>query len=74
MQRRALSLLFVAIAIALGGLAVYAVLSGGRAIVIGLAAAGLALWMGDLARKAWPWTTEAKEGFRARRRILFACP
>jgi hypothetical protein len=53
-QRRLLSLLFATIAIALGGLAAYAVLSGGRAIVIGLAAAGLALWMGDLARKAWP--------------------
>jgi hypothetical protein len=53
-QRRALSLLFLTIAAALGGLAVYAVLSGGRAIVIGLAAAGLALWMGDLARKTWP--------------------
>ena len=54
MQRRALSILFTTIAIALGGLALYAVLSGGRAIVIGLAAAGLALWMADLARKAWP--------------------
>ena len=54
MQRRALSFLFLAIAIALAALAAYAVLSGGRAIVIGLAAAGLALWMGDLSRKAWP--------------------
>ncbi len=54
MQRRVLSLLFSTIAVALGGLAVYAVLSGGRAIVIGLAAAGLALWMGDLARRVWP--------------------
>ena len=54
MQRRMLSLLFLTIAVALGGLAVYAVLSGGRAIVVGVAAAGLALWMGDLARKAWP--------------------
>jgi hypothetical protein len=53
-QRRALSILFVAIALGLAALAVYAVLSGGRAIVIGLAAAGLAIWMGDLARKAWP--------------------
>jgi len=53
-QRRALSGLFVTIAIALGCLAVYAVMSGGRAIVIGIAAAGLALWMADLARKAWP--------------------
>ena len=49
-----LSLLFLAIAVALGGLAVYAALSGGRAVVVGLAAAGLALWLGDLARKAWP--------------------
>jgi len=49
-----LSLLFLTIAVVLGGLAVYAVLSGGRAIVVGIAAAGLALWMGDLARKAWP--------------------
>ena len=54
MQRRALSLLFLTIATALAALAVYAVLSGGRAIVIGIAAAGLALWMGDLGRKAWP--------------------
>ena len=57
MQRRALSLLFLTIAVALAALAVYAVLSGGRAIVIGIAAAGLALWMGDLARKAWPRAT-----------------
>jgi hypothetical protein len=49
-----LSVLFLAIALLLGGLVVYAVLSGGRALVVGLAAAGLALWMADLARKAWP--------------------
>ena len=54
MQRRALSILFAAIAISLGGIAIYAILSGGRAIVIGLAALGLTLWMADLARKAWP--------------------
>jgi hypothetical protein len=53
-QRRVLSLLFLTIAVTLGALAVYAVLAGGRAVVIGLAAAGLALWMADLARKAWP--------------------
>jgi len=53
-QRRALSLLFLAIALALAALAVYAVMSGGRAIVIGLASAGLAIWMGDLGRRAWP--------------------
>ena len=54
MQRRALSLLFLTIASALGALAVYAVLSGGRAIVIGVAAGLLAIWMGDLSRKVWP--------------------
>ena len=54
MQRRALSLLFGTIAAALVGLAVYSIASGGRAIVIGVAAAGLAIWMGDLSRKAWP--------------------
>lgn len=53
-QRRALAVLFLLIALALAGLAVYAILSGGRAIVVGLAAAGVALWMGDLARRAWP--------------------
>ena len=56
MQRRLLSLLFVVIAAVLGALAFYAALSGGRALIIGLAAAGLAVWMGDLARKAWPRT------------------
>ena len=53
MQRRALSILFAVIAISLGGLGIYAILSGGRAIVIGVAAVGLALWMADLSRKAW---------------------
>ena len=54
MQRRALALLFFTIAAALAALAVYSVLSGGRAIVVGIAALGLAIWMGDLARKVWP--------------------
>jgi hypothetical protein len=53
-QRRLLSVLFLAIAGVLAALAVYAALSGGRALVIGIAALGLALWMADLARKAWP--------------------
>jgi hypothetical protein len=53
-QRRWLALLFCLIALSLGAIAVYAALSGGRALIVGLAAAGLALWMGDLARKAWP--------------------
>jgi hypothetical protein len=51
-QRRALSLLFSAVAVVLGALAVYSVLSGGRAIVIGVAALGLSLWMGDLGRRS----------------------
>ena len=54
MQRRALSILFAVIAISMGALAVYAILSGGRAIVIGIAALGLGLWMADLSRKVWP--------------------
>ncbi|WP_181813406.1 hypothetical protein [Gaiella occulta] len=54
MQRRALALLFLAIAASLAAIAVYSALAGGRALVIAAAAAGLALWMGDLARKAWP--------------------
>jgi hypothetical protein len=53
-HRRALSLLFLVIAISLGGLGVYAALSGGRALIVAIAAAGLAVWMADLARKAWP--------------------
>ena len=54
MQRRSLSLLFLALALSLGGLAAYAALSGGRALVVALAAAGLAVWLVDVARKAWP--------------------
>jgi phosphatidylserine synthase len=52
-QRLALALLFTAIAACLGGIALYAALSGGRAWVIALAAAGLAVWMGDFARRLW---------------------
>ena len=73
MQRRALSILFAVIAISLGGLAIYAILSGGRAIVIGLAAAGLGLWMADLVTKGVA-VTHAKEGFSHIRRILSSCP
>ncbi|GIU95011.1 MAG: hypothetical protein KatS3mg012_1468 [Gaiellaceae bacterium] len=51
MHRRALGLLFLVLA---GGLALIALLSarqGGGAWVIAFAAAALALWMGDLARR-----------------------
>ena len=54
MQRRALALLFALIALSMGAIAAYAAVSGGRAWVVALAAAGIALWMADLARKAWP--------------------
>jgi hypothetical protein len=51
-QRRLLGLLFAALAAGLGLVAVYAALEGGPAWVIALAAAALAAWMGDLARRA----------------------
>ena len=51
-QRRLLGLLFAALAAGLGFVAVYAALEGGAAWVIALAAAALAAWMGDLARRA----------------------
>jgi hypothetical protein len=51
-QRRLLGLLFAALAAGLGLTAVYSALAGGRAWVIAAAAAVLALWMGDLARRA----------------------
>ena len=52
-HRRALALLFTVIAVALGAIAVYAALSGGRALIVAAAAGGLAVWMGDLARRGW---------------------
>jgi hypothetical protein len=53
MQRRGQSLLFVALAAGLTLVAVFSALEGGRAWIVALAAAGLAAWMGDLARRAW---------------------
>jgi hypothetical protein len=53
-QRRLLALLFAALAVGLALVAVYSALSGGRAWVIALASAALAIWMGDLARRALP--------------------
>ena len=52
MQRRALGLLFAALTAGLGAIALYAALSGGRAWVLALAAAALAVWMGGLALRA----------------------
>jgi hypothetical protein len=52
MHRRALGLLFAVLAVGLGLIAIFSALAGGRAWVIALAAAALALWMMDLARRA----------------------
>jgi hypothetical protein len=51
-QRRLLGSLFVALAAGLAFIAVFSALEGGSAWVIALAAAALALWLGDLARRA----------------------
>jgi hypothetical protein len=51
-QRRLLGLLFAALAAGLGLVAVFSALAGGRAWVIAVAAAALAVWMGDLSRRA----------------------
>jgi hypothetical protein len=50
-QRRLLGLLFVALAAGLGLIAVYSGMAGGRAWIVAIAAAALAFWMGDLARR-----------------------
>lgn len=52
MHRCALGVLFVALAGGLALIAVYSALEGGSAWVIALAAAALAAWMADLARRA----------------------
>lgn len=52
MQRRLLGLLFTVLSAGLGLIAVVSALEGGRAWVVALAAAVLAFWMGDLARRA----------------------
>ena len=51
-QRQLLGILFAILAAGLGLIAVYSALAGGGAWVIALAAAALAFWMGDLARRA----------------------
>jgi hypothetical protein len=50
-QRRALGLLFLALAAGLAAIAVLSALEGGRAWVIALTAAALALWLADLGRR-----------------------
>jgi hypothetical protein len=51
-QRRLLAVLVAALAVARALVAVYSALAGGRAWVIAVAAAALAAWMADLARRA----------------------
>jgi hypothetical protein len=51
-QRNLLGVLFATLAIGLAFIAVYSALAGGGVWVIALAAAALALWMADLARRA----------------------
>lgn len=51
-QRTLLGVLFGALALGLALIAVYAALEGGGAWVIAVASAALALWLGDLARRA----------------------
>jgi hypothetical protein len=51
-QRHALGLLFAVLAAALAAIALLSAFEGGRAWVVALAAASLALWLGDLARRS----------------------
>jgi uncharacterized membrane protein YoaK (UPF0700 family) len=51
-QRRALGALFAALALGLALIAVFSALEGGRAWIVALAAAVLAAWLGDLARRS----------------------
>jgi hypothetical protein len=51
-QRRALGLLFLVIALVLLAVAVASALQGGRAWIVAFAAACLGVWIGDLGRRA----------------------
>jgi hypothetical protein len=51
-QRRALGLLFLVLAAALAAVALLSAFAGGRAWVVAFTAAALALWLGDVARRA----------------------
>jgi hypothetical protein len=51
-HRRALGLLFAVLSAGLGLIALFSALEGGGAWVIALAAAAIAVWMGDLARRS----------------------
>ena len=51
-QARALGLLFLFLALFFVGIAVTALMAGGSAVVIGVAAAVLALWIGSFGLRA----------------------
>ena len=51
-QRRALGVLFLFLAVFFVGIAATAVMAGGSALVIGVAAAVLALWIGSFGLRA----------------------
>jgi hypothetical protein len=51
-QRRLLGILFLVLAAGLALIAVFSALEGGRAWIVAVTAAALAVWMGDLARRA----------------------
>ena len=73
-QRYALAVLFTAIATSLALVAVWSALEGGRAWVVAVAAAALAVWMADLAHRVWPSRqvdlAERQDETAAARRIL----
>jgi hypothetical protein len=52
-QRRALGALFFVLAIAFAGIAYAAFTAGGGAIVVGAAAAALAIWMSSMAARGF---------------------
>jgi hypothetical protein len=51
-QARALGLLFLFLAVFFVGIAITALMAGGSAVVIGVAAAVLALWIGSFGLRA----------------------
>ncbi|MEP6910565.1 MAG: hypothetical protein ABI896_09075 [Actinomycetota bacterium] len=51
-QRRVLGVLFLFLAVFFAGIAVTAVMAGGSALVIGVAAIVLALWIGSFGLRA----------------------
>jgi hypothetical protein len=51
-QRRLLGILFALLAAGLALVAVFSALEGGGVWIVALAAAALAVWLGDLARRA----------------------